>query len=156
VSLSFAWFTLGRLVSHTVVCMPHLHCVLSASCCECSLLSGPYSFAVRALSCVPFFLYLPRRVLSIFTYLLPLRPTAVVFPFVCSSLSGSSTVISDASLLYVRLISFPRSLPILLHDARVHVTFVQVLLVSPSKPQPSQVLQVSCSFIVFLLFCINI
>jgi hypothetical protein len=50
------------------------------------------------------------------------------------------------------LMSFPRSLPVLLHDARVHVSFVQVLLISPSKPQPSRVLQVSCSFIVFLLF----
>jgi hypothetical protein len=112
-------------------------------CCSCPLLRP--IFLVFASPC-SFYFYLP---VTSTTY-------RGCFPFVCSSLSGSSTVISDASLLYVRLISFPRSLPILLHDARVHVTFVQVLLVSPSKPQPSQVLQVSCSFIVFLLFCINI
>jgi hypothetical protein len=54
--LSFASFTRVVVVSHADVCMPPLHCILSASCSYCSLLTGPITLAVHALSCLPFLL----------------------------------------------------------------------------------------------------
>jgi hypothetical protein len=125
-----------------------------ALCFFCLVLSEPYSFTVHGVSHLRRLSHRSSCASCSFYFDLPVtsRTYPGCFPFFCRSLSGSSTVISDASLLCVQLVSFPRSLPVLLHDCHVHVSFVQVLLLSPSEPQPSRVLQVSCSFMASLLF----
>jgi hypothetical protein len=56
IACDLASFTRVVVVSHADVCMPPLHCILSASCSYCSLLTGPITLAVHALSCLPFLL----------------------------------------------------------------------------------------------------
>jgi hypothetical protein len=110
---------------------------------------GKSSYAL----CSLLLLHSVRRVVFIFNYLSPLGTSAAVFrSFAVHSDGLPLPVILAASPSYVRLMSFPKSLLILFHDCRVHVPFVQVLLVSPSEPQASWVLQVSCSLLVFSFF----
>jgi hypothetical protein len=136
------------LVSHAVVCMPPYHCVFflsrvatvrGVSClllfllgflCSWFLVSSSVGFLVDkssyTSSSFPFF---PIRLALFFLFwpAVTSRTYRGCFPFFCRSLPGSSTVISGASsLLHVRLLSVHGSL----HDWRVHVSIVQVLLVS--------------------------
>jgi hypothetical protein len=102
IACDLASFTRVVVVSHADVCMPPLHCILSASCSYCSLLTGPITLSLPPVSvtrfslfyfcCLIVFLlgksYRPSwallflcsvgRVPLIFTYLLSLGPAAVV------------------------------------------------------------------------------
>jgi hypothetical protein len=64
--LSFASFTRVVVVSHADVCMPPLHCIPSASCSYCSLLTGPITLSLFMPSPASRFCY------SVFFVLLPL------------------------------------------------------------------------------------
>jgi hypothetical protein len=57
IACDLASFTRVVVVSHADACMPPLHCILSASCSYCSLLTGPITLSLPPVSVTRFSLF---------------------------------------------------------------------------------------------------